>query len=186
MWRINDLIYRPEHEVLQELEQHRNWILSGTPGTQQTKQTTPDATPLTPPTGMSTLESIAEGQQKPGRTGESSYDDDGMESDEYAPETSGMNDVEDEKDYQEQGNGEKPSKVGAAADGKTDNMQLDDVRPNTDAQGSAIDNATEAVAPPTIDTQPAVAPEGEDASNNLGKKRPLEGSDIEGQTLTKS
>lgn len=29
MWRISDLIYRPEHEVLQELQQHARWIISG-------------------------------------------------------------------------------------------------------------------------------------------------------------
>eukprot|EP00210_Caulerpa_lentillifera_P005620 g5373.t1 len=29
MWRISDLIHRPEHEVLQELQQHAKWIVSG-------------------------------------------------------------------------------------------------------------------------------------------------------------
>ncbi|GBF95359.1 hypothetical protein Rsub_07787 [Raphidocelis subcapitata] len=30
IWRVNDLIYRPEDEVIEELEQHRDWILEGT------------------------------------------------------------------------------------------------------------------------------------------------------------
>ncbi|KAI8467538.1 MAG: WD40-repeat-containing domain protein [Monoraphidium minutum] len=30
IWRVNDLIYRPEDEVVEEMEQHREWILEGT------------------------------------------------------------------------------------------------------------------------------------------------------------
>ncbi len=34
LWRINDLLYLPEDQVVQELEAHREWILTGRePGT---------------------------------------------------------------------------------------------------------------------------------------------------------
>lgn len=44
LWRISDLIHRPEHEVLQELQQHARWVVSGKGGSTQVKKESDDQT----------------------------------------------------------------------------------------------------------------------------------------------
>ncbi|CAD7696557.1 unnamed protein product [Ostreobium quekettii] len=85
MWRINDLIYRPESEVLQELEQHRNWILYGKAGAPAESVPSTEATPIATP--GTTPESLKDDHRKPG--GESTtFVAEAMETDDVVVATS--------------------------------------------------------------------------------------------------